>query len=109
MCAAIQSGSEPMAQDSLTAEHRITRRHRVLKQGKILLPRSLSVVDCGVRDLSDTGARLVCGDQSSVPQQFHLVTPTDGMMRDASVIWRRGVEIGVAFSGKVRKAPQRKW
>ncbi|MBI2719136.1 MAG: PilZ domain-containing protein [Rhizobiales bacterium] len=98
-----------MAQDSLQENNRIGRRQRVLKQGKILLLKSLSVVDCAVRDLSDTGARLQCGDQSAIPHEFHLVTPADGKMRDARVIWRRGGELGVAFSGAVRKAPPLKW
>jgi len=98
-----------MAQDDKQAENRIARRHRVLKQGKILLANNLSVVSCTIRDMSETGARIVCGDQSAVPTGFRFVTPADNMIRDAEVAWRRGAEIGIRFTSGARRAPERKW
>ena len=69
----------------------------------------IKVVDCTIRDISDTGARLICGDQTAVPSQFQLITKADNLMRDVRVQWRRGGELGVLFTSEPRKAPLRKW
>ena len=98
-----------MARDDLNNEQRIARRQRVLKEGKILLAKSLSIIDCTIRDLSETGARPICGDQAAIPSEFRLVTKADNLMRDAKVQWRRGGELGVLFTSEPRKAPLRKW
>ena len=90
-------------------ELRITRRKKVLKAGKILVPGNLSVVDCTIRDMSETGARIVVGDQAAVPSEFRLVVPMDNIMREAVVKWRRGELLGIAFTSEVRRAPPRKW
>jgi PilZ domain len=90
-------------------ELRNARRNKVLKSGKILVPGNLAVFDCTIRDMSDTGARLVVGDQAAVPSEFRLVVPMDNVMREAVVKWRRGEVIGVAFSGEAKRAPPRKW
>jgi hypothetical protein len=95
-------------QETTSDEHRIAGRHRVLKQGKILI-HNLSVVDCIVRDMSETGARLACADPKAIPAEFRLVTPVDNMMREARVKWRRGEVLGIAFVGEPRRAPPRKW
>jgi hypothetical protein len=98
-----------MPQDIRNDNHRLARRQRVLKQGKILLANNLSVVDCVVRDMSETGARLLCGDQAAVPGEFRLVTPSDSLMREAKVIWRRDGQLGVRFAGPARPAPPLGW
>lgn len=88
---------------------RRARRLRVLKQGKILLPNGMTVIDCTVRDLSETGARLVCGDSGAIPRTFRLVFPADRSMREAEAVWRRPGQIGVRFLSDVTKAPLLKW
>lgn len=90
-------------------ELRIARRQKVLKAGKILAPGNLAVVDCTIRDMSETGARLAVGDQMATPNDFRLVVPMDNTMRDAKVVWRRGNLIGVTFTSEARRAPPRKW
>ena len=84
-------------------------RHRVLKDGKIVLKNNWSVVDCCVRDLSDTGARLTCQDPLAVPNEFRLLFPATLTIRDAAVVWRRNDQVGVHFTSPSRKAPPRKW
>lgn len=96
-------------QEGLDGEHRIARRHRVLKQGKILLPNGLTVIDCAIRDMSETGAKLQCADQGAIPNSFRLVFTADRTMRDAEVIWRRPELIGVRFTSEIRKAPLLRW
>ena len=91
------------------SEKRIARRQRVLKHGKILLSNDMTLLDCTVRDLSTTGAKLMCGDPGSVPNEFRLVFPSDRTMRDVKVVWRRPDQVGVHFTSEPRKAPLLKW
>lgn len=94
----------------LTVDNRrVAPRHRVLKDGKIVLLNNWSVVDCTVRDISDSGARLVCRDQAAVPQDFRLLLLSEQTIRSCTVVWRRGDEVGVHFTGEARRAPPRKW
>ena len=90
-------------------DKRIAPRHKVLKDGKIVSMNFCSVVDCCIRDLSGTGARLRCKDQAAVPNEFRLLMPADQTIRDARVVWRRGDLIGVHFTGEAKRAPPRKW
>jgi hypothetical protein len=99
----------PVMEDDKNEELRIARRQKVLKTGKILAPGNLAVVDCTVRDMSETGARLAVGDQMATPNEFRLVVPTDNIMRDAKVVWRRANLIGITFTSEARRAPPRKW
>lgn len=90
-------------------QQRIAKRQRVLKQGKIVFLNNLSVVDCMIRDLSESGAKLICDDQMAAPNEFRLVVLMDKTIRDAQVAWRRGNMLGVIFTGEAKPAPPRKW
>lgn len=96
-----------MAETSSASESRNAARQRVLKTGKLVFGNNHSIVDCTIRNMSKTGAKILCGDQSAVPSLFKLVTTSDNLMRDAKVIWRRGNEIGIRFSGDPHPAPAR--
>lgn len=87
---------------------RAAMRQRVLKAGKILPPGNMSIVDCVIRDMSLTGARLAAGDQVAIPNEFRLVVLQDDTIRCAEVVWRRGDLIGVRFTSEPRRAPPRK-
>ena len=95
--------------DGLDTNKRVAQRLRVLKQGKILLPNNMTVIDCTVRDLSETGAKLLCADPGAIPNDFRLVFTSDRMMRDVKVVWRRPEMLGVHFTSEPRKAPLLKW
>lgn len=84
-------------------------RLRVLKQGKMLFPNSMSVMDCTIRDLSATGAKLLCSETASIPDEFRLVTLADSLVREVKVAWRKVDQIGVTFTSEPRRAPPRKF
>ena len=69
--------------------------------------RSVSI-DCTVRDLSDTGARLVFATQVTVPETFELNIPQRHRTLNVRVRRREGLELGVSFedqrSGDIRRA-----
>ena len=87
-------------------DKRITRRQRVLKDGCIVTLDNQSVVNCVIRDLSATGARLKCGDQVAVPNEFRLQVGHERTVRPARTVWRRGNEIGIVFTGQPVPAPR---
>ena len=89
-------------------KHRFPRR-RVLKDGKIVTKDHRSVIDCCIRDLSETGARLACGNPLGVPDHFRLLFLSNLTIRDADVIWRGNEQVGVHFTGPARPAPPRRW
>ena len=86
---------------------RITPRHRVLKKAKIIHQNNWSVTDCALRDLSDTGAQLIVGDQASIPNEFMLLFPAEKMVRDARVVWRKEQTAGIIFTSEKRPSPTR--
>ena len=90
-------------------DKRQARRMRTLKDGKIVTMNNWSVIDCCVRDWSETGAKLRCQDQAAVPNEFRLMLPSDNTIRDARVMWRREDLLGILFTSQPRTAPPRKW
>jgi hypothetical protein len=90
-------------------DKRRSPRHRVLKDGKIVMLNNWSVVDCCVRDVSETGARISCQDPAAVPNEFRLLIPHDKLIRDVRVMWRRGDTCGVQFTSVAKIPPPRKW
>ena len=72
-------------------------RQRVLKTAKIFRMNGSHAVDCTVRDLSETGARIVCRDQLALPNEMKFVLPGDGFMHIAKVAWRKGDLAGILF------------
>ena len=54
-------------------------------------------VSCLVRNLSEHGAALDVVSPSGIPDRFTLALPLEGKSRRCHLIWRRDMEIGVAF------------
>ena len=52
---------------------------------------------CTIRDLSETGARLVVGKGAQFPSDFFLINIRDRTAYDAKVVWNDGARIGVTF------------
>ena len=80
-------------------ENRAAARHRIVRNGKIVFANFTMVLDCTMRDISETGAKVIAVKPAEVPEKFRLILITDQVMRDAKVVWRRGREIGVEFEG----------
>ncbi len=80
-------------------EKRKAPRRRVLKQGKIVFADGQRVLDCTIRDFSDTGARLLIANTVGLPDTFHLYEKSSGMLYPAAIAWRQANSVGVAFKG----------
>ena len=84
-------------------------RRRTLKTGLICFNARHSTLPCVVRDISDIGARLGVSGSINAPDTFELFVELDGIWVDCEVAWRRSDQIGVRFTGPVRKTdPARK-
>jgi PilZ domain len=87
---------------------RIAPRARVLKGAKIVHLNQWSLIDCTVRDLSETGAKLLCADPLTIPNEFRFLLPAENTIRTARVAWRREGMVGIEFTSEKTKAPIRK-
>ncbi len=78
------------------SNRRITNRKKTLKSAKIVFNKKQSVIDCFVRDLSETGAKLQVADLLAVPRSFTLMFH-DGSSHECERVRAYGTEIGVRF------------
>jgi hypothetical protein len=72
-------------------------RQRVLKAGKIAYANGSIVIDCTIRNLSETGARLQVPTSVAIPDRFEFVEAASGKRRPATVMWRKGDLMGIRF------------
>ena len=80
-------------------ERRKSPRRRVLKEGKIVFPDALCLMDCTIRDMSDEGAKLVVSNTLAIPHSFQLYERSSGKLYPAIIAWRQCNAIGVKFDG----------
>jgi hypothetical protein len=79
-----------------SSNRRVTLRMKTLKSAKIVFNKKQSVIDCFVRDVSDTGAKLQVADLLAVPRHFTLMFH-DGSTHECERVRAHGTEIGVRF------------
>jgi hypothetical protein len=77
-------------------EKRAAPRHRVLKHGTLAFGGG-GGVDCMVRNISESGARLDIANPVGLPASFTLVIQIDQFKRRCHPVWSSDNRIGVAF------------
>jgi hypothetical protein len=77
-------------------EKRAEPRHRVLKRGMLAFNGG-GGLDCTVRNISSSGARIDITNPMGVPHSFTLVIEADQFMRHCRAVWSSEQRIGVAF------------
>jgi hypothetical protein len=95
-----------MNQDS---ESRRNQRQRTLKDGKIIFNENRSVINCIVRDVSPTGAKLKLAATTELPTEFKLLLVSENLIAPVTCVWRKGDLMGVHFLAEPSRAPPRKW
>jgi hypothetical protein len=83
-------------QDRRSRERRSTARSRILKGAKIILG-TASVIDCIVRNVTNTGARIHIPDTVDLPEAFDLTFDGGYSFRICRIVWRSITETGVEF------------
>ncbi|KQT77994.1 hypothetical protein ASG59_10610 [Methylobacterium sp. Leaf466] len=79
------------------SEHRRELRQRTFLKGRIIFNNGSSSMDCLVRDLSASGARLAISQTAILPESFDLYIPVKEKTYRSSLRWRRSDGIGITF------------
>jgi PilZ domain len=91
-------------------ERRRSTRDPTYLPGVIYFNHGRDSLSCVIRDYSYEGARIVIFDPINVPNEVELHIPERNRLVHATVRWRHGNKIGLAFSearpasGKARSA-----
>ena len=94
--------------DNESKSRRGAVRQRVLKEAKVVLS-DWTVIDCLLRNMSDTGACLKFGDLVNLPEAFRLLIVSTNMLVPSARMWQRGELAGIRFTGPAKPAPPRKF
>jgi PilZ domain len=78
-------------------ERRNKSRGRSFLGAKIIFNNRSSTIDCLIKDMSPTGARVRLSAIVIVPDEFELHIPMQGRSFQARVAWRRREEFGLEF------------
>lgn len=89
----------------MISEQRQDIRKRTFLKGLILFNKGASSMDCLIRDLSETGARLELSETSTLPEVFDLYIPQKDETFRATLRWRRDGGVGIAFGPQRKAAP----
>jgi hypothetical protein len=87
------------------SEHRRESRLRTFLKGRIIFNKGASTMDCLVRDLSASGARLALTETTTLPESFDLYIPQKDRTYRATLCWRRADGIGITFVDEAAPAP----
>jgi hypothetical protein len=80
-------------------ERRKLTRSRVLKGAKIVIG-SASTIDCVVRNVTNSGARIQIANTIELPESLGLTFDGGFTVRACRVAWRSVTETGVQFLSK---------
>jgi methyl-accepting chemotaxis protein len=79
-------------------EQRRSKRQALHYRAQIEAVGDEAALDCTIRDVSETGARVATKAPDQVPEQFILRLTKDGATRRlCKVVWRSDREVGVSF------------
>jgi hypothetical protein len=82
-------------------------RIRTFLKGIVYYDNRRASIECTIRDLSDTGARVAFTTLVSLPDNIELYIPQKQMTLPAQVRRREGNEIGVSFQNPRSDEPHR--
>ncbi len=75
------------------------------KQAAIKLRETL-LCDCIIKDISETGAKLLVSQRNWIPRQFEITVLSRDLALPAKRVWRMGEKVGVEF---VESNDNRNW
>jgi hypothetical protein len=82
----------------MTDKPQVAIRQRTLLKGTLYYDNRRASIDCVIRDMSDSGARIMFEHPAIVPDNVELFIPHKQQTLQASVRRRGPKEIGVAFT-----------
>ncbi len=97
-------GRTGLAAMSDMSELRRETRLRTFLKGRIIFNNGNSSMDCLIRDLSGSGARLMLSQTATLPDGFDLFIPAKERTHKATLRWRKDDSIGVTFAEELVRA-----
>lgn len=85
-------------------ESRRAERVRSFLRARIVFNNQNSTIDCTVKNISPTGAKIEIANSLSVPAEFDLEVPQRGRVYRAKIVWRDADSMGVTFAQPDQKA-----
>ncbi len=76
---------------------RSNERIRAFLRAQIIFNNRMSTIDCIIKNISPTGARIALSDTLAVPTEFEIYIPQRGRSYHARLVWRDKEAIGVDF------------
>src|SRR5215211_885439 len=86
-----------MGERSKVEEQRRAPRRRVLLDGRVIFNNRFSIIECTIRDLSDTGAKVVFQHPTPLPPEVGLEIFKTGESFQARVVRSDGKTHGLMF------------
>lgn len=86
--------------DAVPVERRASPRRKTRFKATVVFGSDRDTLDCTVRDLSETGARLRLASPDNLPTRFHLIWAADRAVLEVEAVWQGGDELGVKFLSK---------
>ena len=87
-------------------EMRQAERIRSFLRAQIIFNNRMSTIDCTIKNISATGAKVALSDTLAVPSEFEIDIPQKGRSYRARLVWRDTEAIGVEFiDPKTHAAP----
>ena len=78
-------------------EARGADRVRSFLRARILFNNNNSTIDCTIKNISPTGAKIEMANTTTIPGEFTLDIPAKGQTLRARIMWRDAEAIGVQF------------
>jgi hypothetical protein len=82
-------------------EKRKLVRQSLFLRAFICTPQNNSIIDCIVRDISETGAKLRFRCRPSITDSLELYIPAKGQIAQSKLVWIDNCEVGVSFDSIV--------
>ncbi len=76
---------------------RTSERIRSFLRAQIIFNNRMSTIDCIIKNISATGAKIALNDTFAVPTEFDLYIPQKSRGHHARLVWRDKDSIGVEF------------
>lgn len=86
-------------------ESRRSDRIRTFLRARIVFNNQNSTIDCTVKNISPTGAKIDICNALTVPETFDLIIPQKGRTYRARISWRDADSMGVRFIQDEAAAP----
>src|SRR3954463_1596863 len=89
------------------SDQRVAPPLKALIPARIVFNNGQSTLDCLIRNLSDTGAKLIVSAAIALPECFDLIVPQKSVTRRVRIVWRRGEAMGVRFDEDAPRSESR--